>query len=435
MLLKDRIISSFSEINSDLKSSYLSRLRDQSINIFRENGFPSTENEEWRKTNINSIINQDYKIFSKEKKILEYHKIEEMVFLKEKKSFLLIFIDGEYNSFLSHRYNNNENRRKDIILSNISSQKEEKIKNFYGKLSRKYDAFNTLNTIFSNDGGYIYIPNNISLKTPIEILHIYTGVESKILLNPRNLIIVGESSKVKIIEHHKSLKRHLLFSNSVSEIYAFNNSQIEYYKIQDDIKGDNLIDNTFFQQNVHSKCSVHTFSFQGTFIRNNLNFYSIGENTSSSLYGISLLSGKQLIDHHTLIDHLYSNSYSFQLYKSILLEKSKSIFNGKILVEKGIKGINAFQKSNNILLSDEACIYAKPQLEIFSDEVKCSHGCTIGSFHESDLFYFQSRGIPEKDGKILLLLSILEEVLKPINILKLKNMISNKIKKKLGIYL
>ncbi|AWU45158.1 Fe-S cluster assembly protein SufD [Blattabacterium punctulatus] len=432
MLLKDRIISSFSELNSSEEDSYLSKLRYQSINLFKKNGFPSSKNEEWRETNINLILNQDYKIFSKRKKNLEYQKIEKMVFIKEKNSFILVFIDGEYNFDLSHKYNN---EKKNIILSNISSQKEEKIKKFYGKLLRKYDAFNSLNTIFSNDGGYIYIPNNVYLKTPIEILHIYTGLESKILLNPRNLIIVGKSSKVKIIEHHKSLKKHLLFSNSVSEIYALDNSEIEYYKIQDDIKGDNLIDNTFIQQNLYSKCSVHTFSFQGNFIRNNLNFYSNGENTSSLLYGVSLLSGKQLIDHHTLIDHLYSNSYSFQLYKSILLEKSKNIFNGKILVEKGIKGINAFQKSNNILLSDEAYIYAKPQLEIFSDEVKCSHSCTIGSFQESDLFYFQSRGIPEKEGKVLLLLSILEEVLKPINILKLKNIVFKKIKKKLGIYL
>ncbi|AER40859.1 MAG: Fe-S cluster assembly protein SufD [Flavobacteriales bacterium] len=430
MLLKDRVIYCFSKINYNEKYSYISELRNKSIDIFKRNGFPSIKDEEWKNTDIQSIINQDYNIYLQKKNDLEYKnikKIQELVYLKKEDSFLIIFVDGKYNAFLSHTSNN-------IVLSNIASQKEEKIKNFYGKLSYRYEPFNTLNTVFSNDGVYIYIPNNVFLKKPIEILHIYTGIEPKIMLNTRNLIIVGESSRVKIIEHHKSLlEEQLLLNNVVSEIYALSNSKIEYYKIQDQELS--MIDNTFLKQDLHSKCSVYTFSFKGKFIRNNLNFYSRGEKTSSSLYGISLLSGKQLVDNHTLIDHLYSNSHSFQLYKNILWGSSKSIFNGKVLVKKGTKGINAFQKNNNILLSDKSCIYAKPQLEIFSDEVKCSHGCTIGSFHESDLFYLQSRGISEKESRVLLLLSFLEEVLKPINIFKLKNLVHNQIKKKLGLYL
>ncbi|ACY40061.1 FeS assembly protein [Blattabacterium sp. (Blattella germanica) str. Bge] len=434
MQLKEKIISLIDKYYSKKEeNSYISFLQQKHINLFKKKGFPSfSENEEWKNTDINPIINQDYHILCEKEKIkhIEYKKIKEFLFLKE--SFLFIFIDGKYNSFLSQLFG----VKNHVILSNIASQKENEIKNYYGKLSYQYDVFYTLNTLFSKDGVYIYIPDNIVLERPIEILHISTGLESgRIMLNSRNLIVVGERSDVKIIEHHKSLKKHLAFINSVSEIYASNYSRIDYYKVQDNSDETFIIDNTFLKQKKHSQCSVWTFSFQGNFIRNNLKFYSRGEKTSSYLYGISLLSEKQLVDHHTLIDHFYSNAYSYQLYKNILFDQSKGIFNGKIIVNECIKGINAFQRNSNILLSDEACMYTKPQLEIYSEDVKCSHGCTIGNLQEEELFYLQSRGISERNGKILLLFSFLEEILNFIHIFELKKLIYQKMKKKLNQHL
>ncbi|WP_185873838.1 Fe-S cluster assembly protein SufD [Blattabacterium cuenoti] len=432
MFLIDKILSFFSEKNYEGESFYISNLRRKSIDLFIKKGL-SYKEEKWINPKIESFFNKNYHFYSKNKiNKLEYHLIKKFI-INNKQSFLLIFIDGQYNPCLS--YNNTYKKNKKIVLSNIASQKEEIIKNFYGKLSYKYDVFKILNTIFSKDGVYINIPDNVILEKPIEIIYIFTGKVSKILFYPRNLIIVGKSSYVKIIEHHQCLKKHLLFNNSVSEIYASNNSQIDYYKIQNDINDLNLIDNTSIKQNSHSKCSIYTFSLKGKNIKNNLNFYSHGKNTYSYLYGISLLSKKQFVSHQTLIDHLYSNSYSFQLYKNILWDESTSIFNGKIFVNKYVKNINAFQKNNNILLSDKAIIYVKPQLEIFSNNVKCSHGCTIGNCSENELFYLQSRGISEKESRILLLLSFLEEILKNMNILKLKNFIYKIIKKKLNIYL
>ncbi|WP_317168673.1 Fe-S cluster assembly protein SufD [Blattabacterium cuenoti] len=438
MQLKEKIILLIDKFFSKKEeNSYISFLQKEHIDFFQKKGFPSfTENEEWKNTDINPIINQDYHIVygSKEGKHqdVEFRKIKELIFLKREKSFLLIFIDGKYNSSLS-RLSGVENH---VILSNIASQKENQIKNYYGKFSYKYNVFYTLNTIFSKDGVYIYIPDNIFLEKPIEILHISTGLESqKIFLNTRNLIIVGEHSYVKVIEHYKCLKKHLIFINSVSEVYASNHSKIDYYKIQDNFGETSIIDNTFLKQKKYSKCSVYTFSFQGNFIRNNLKFYSSGEKTCSYLYGISLLSENQFVDHHTLIDHLYSNAYSYQLYKNILLDKSKGIFSGKIIVNERIQGINAFQKNSNIILSDEAYMYTKPQLEIYSEDVKCSHGCTIGNLQEEELFYLQSRGISEKKGKMLLLFSFIEEILNLIHIFELKKFFIQKMKKKLNKHL
>ncbi|WP_185861262.1 Fe-S cluster assembly protein SufD [Blattabacterium cuenoti] len=432
MQLREKItllINKFSSASAKEKTedSYISFLQKQHSSFLYKRGFPTSINEEWKHTNIESIIDKDYNIFCenlKEKRI-EFEKIRKLVFLKKKESYVLIFIDGKYHSDLSYIDASN------VIISNIISLEENEIKNYYGKLSYQYDAFYTLNTILSKDGAYIYIPDHVILEKPIEILHISTGIESKIMLNNRNLIIVGEHSRVKIIEHYKSLKHHFVFMNSVSEVYAMSHSIIEYYKVQNDLEETSIIDNTLFKQKNNSKCTVYTFSIQGNFIRNNLKFYSDGKKAYSYLYGISLLSGKQLVDHHTMINHLCSNSYSFQLYKNILCEKSKGIFNGRIIVNELIKEINAFQKNNNIILSNEACIYTKPQLEIYSEYVKCSHGCTVGNIQDSELFYLQSRGITEKEAKMLLLLSFLEEILIPIHIFELKKFIRRKINKKL----
>lgn len=436
MQLREKIIlliDKFVSARTRKENSYMSFLQRKHSDFFQKKGFPSFINEEWKSTNIDSIINQDYNIISENRKIknIEHKKIKELTFLKKEKSFILIFIDGKYNPDLSYTH------AKNIILSNITSIKENEIQDYYDKLSYQYDAFYTLNTLLLKDGAYIYIPNNVILEDPVEILHISTGtgIESKIMLNNRNLIVVGKHSYVKIIEHYKCLNKHFAFINSVSEIYAMDHSIIDYYKVQNDLIETSIIDNTFLKQNKNSKCTVYTFSFQGNFIKNNLKFYSKGEKTYSYLYGISLLSGKQSVDHHTLIDHLYSNASSFQLYKNILCEKSKGIFNGRIIVNEFIKEINAFQKNHNIILSNEAWMCAKPQLEIYSEYVKCSHGCTVGNIQETELFYLQSRGIPEKKAKILLLFSFLEEILMPIQILELKKFIRKKIKEKLDKHL
>ncbi|BBA17512.1 Fe-S cluster assembly protein SufD [Blattabacterium cuenoti] len=433
MQLKEKITLLINKFYSEKKDSYMSSLKQKHFNFFHKKGFPSfINNEEWKNIDIDSIINQDYNLFSENVKIgnIEHKKIKKLTFLKKEKSLILIFIDGKYYPHFSYT-----KHVKNINLSNLLSLKDNEIQNYYGKLSYQYDAFYTLNTLLLKDGAYVYIPDNLILESPIEILHISTGMDSKTMLNNRNLIIVGEHSYVKIIEHYKSLKKHLAFINSVSEVYTMNHSMIDYYKVQDNLDETYVIDNTFFKQKKNSKCTVYTFSFKGNFIKNNLKLYSNGEKTYSYLYGISLLSGKQFVDHHTLINHLCSNAYSFQLYKNILCEKSRGIFNGKIIINEFIKKINAFQKNHNILLSDEAHINANPQLEIYSESVKCSHGCTIGNIQEPELFYLQSRGIPKKKAKMLLLFSFLEEILIPIRVFELKKLIYNKMKKRLDKHL
>lgn len=253
------------------------------------------------------------------------------------------------------------------------------------------------------------------------------------LLQPRNLIVVEENAHVQIIERHQSVTDNPVLTNSVTEIAANKRAIVDYYKIQNDNKNASLIDSTFVDQKRESHVSVHTFSFGGKLTRNNLNFYQNGEHMDSTLNGVTIIGDKQHVDHNTLVHHIEPNCESHQDYKGIFNDSSTGVFNGKVIVNKEAQKTNAFQSNNNILLSDKSTINSKPQLEIFADDVKCSHGCTIGQLDESALFYMKSRGIPEKEAKGLLMYAFSNNVLKSVKIPELKQRITKIIATKLGV--
>ncbi|GAL79762.1 iron-sulfur cluster assembly protein SufD [Algibacter lectus] len=306
------------------------------------------------------------------------------------------------------------------------------IENYFNKAATK-DSLPSLNTAFSQEGAYIHIPKNKLVSKPIQIIHFSTGSEAATLSQPRNLIVVDENSHVQIIERHQSLTDNPVLTNSVTEIFANKRAIVDYYKIQNDNSNASLIDNTFIKQKRESVASVHTFSFGGKLIRNNLNFYQNGERIDSILKGVTIIGEKQHVDHNTLVHHIEPNCESHQDYKGIFGDSSTGVFNGKIIVDKEAQKTNAFQSNNNILVSDKATINSKPQLEIFADDVKCSHGCTIGQLDESAMFYMQSRGIPEKEAKALLMYAFSNNVLSSVKIPEMKQRITKIIANKLGV--
>jgi Fe-S cluster assembly protein SufD len=309
------------------------------------------------------------------------------------------------------------------------------IDTYFNQIANKDESLTSLNTAFANEGAYINIPKSKVADKPIEIMYFSTGSEAALLVQPRNLVIVGENSHVQIIERHQCLNQNAVLTNSVTEIFAQKRAIVDYYKIQNDELEANLIDNTYVSQKQESHVSVQTFSFGGNLTRNNLNFYHFGERLTSTLNGITIIGDKQHVDHYTLVHHAQPNCESFQDYKGIFSDRSTGVFNGKVYVEKEAQKTNAFQKSNNILLSDKATINAKPQLEIFADDVKCSHGCTVGQLDETALFYMQQRGIPKKEAKALLMYAFSNAVIESIKIPELKNRITAIIATKLGVKL
>jgi Fe-S cluster assembly protein SufD len=431
MDLKEKLVASFMAFENQVDiDSPVHDVRIEAIKSFETLGFPNKKLEAWKYTSLNSVLKHDYSVFPKKENALEYRDVKKY-FIHDIDSYKIVFIDGKYSSHLSQTTHDGI----DVCLMSAALTKPKYrilIENYFNKIASK-ESLTSLNTAFSFEGAYIHIPKNKVVEKPIQILHFSTGNEAALLLQPRNLIVVDENSHVQIIERHQSLTDNPVLTNSVSEIYANKRAIIDYYKVQNDNENASLIDNTFINQKQESIASVHTFSFGGKLTRNNLNFFQNGERIDSTLKGVTIIGNKQHVDHNTLVHHKEPNCESHQDYKGIFGDNATGVFNGRVIVDKEAQKTNAFQANNNILLSDKASINTKPQLEIFADDVKCSHGCTIGQLDESAMFYMRSRGIPEKEAKALLMFAFSNNVLSSVKIPEIKQRITKIIANKLGV--
>lgn len=432
MDLKEKLVSSFMAFEERIDvHSELHDVRTSAIKNFENKGFPTKKDEAWKYTSLNAILKNDFSVFPKAENNIQYSDVKKY-FLHEIDTYKVVFIDGVFSSHLSST--THEGIDVCLMASALTKPKYKMIiDTYFNQIANKEDSLTSLNTAFANEGAYINIPKSKVADKPIEIMYFSTGNEAALMVQPRNLVIVGENSHVQIIERHQSLSGNPVLTNSVTEIFAQKRAIVDYYKIQNDDLGANLIDNTYVSQKQESHVSVHTFSFGGNLTRNNLNFYHFGERLTSTLNGITIIGEKQHVDHYTLVKHSTPNCESFQDYKGIYSDRSTGVFNGKVYVEREAQKTNAFQKSNNILLSDKATINAKPQLEIFADDVKCSHGCTIGQLDETAMFYMQQRGIPKKEAKALLMYAFSNAVIESIKIPELKQRITKIIATKLGV--
>ena len=431
MELKEKLLSSFLAFENQVDvETYVHDIRSEAIKTFETKGFPNKKNEDWKYTSLNKVLREDYSVFSKQENALEYSDVKKY-FIHDIDSYKIIFIDGKYSSHLSETTHDGM----DVCLMSAALSKPKYrlvIENYFNQVA-KDDSLAALNTAFSQEGAYINIPKNKLVEKPIQIIHFSTGNEAALMLQPRNLIVVGENSHVQIIERHQSLTSNPILTNSVTEVFANKRAIIDYYKVQNDEQNASLIDNTYINQKQQSHVSVHTFSFGGKLTRNNLSFFQNGEHIDSTLKGVTIIGDKQHVDHNTLVHHIEPNCESHQDYKGIFGDNSVGVFNGKVVVEKEAQKTNAFQANNNILVSDKSSINTKPQLEIFADDVKCSHGCTIGQLDESAMFYLRSRGIPEKEAKALLMYAFANNVLESVKIPKLKKRINKLIANKLDV--
>ncbi|QRM88477.1 Fe-S cluster assembly protein SufD [Lacinutrix sp. WUR7] len=431
MDLKEKLVSSFLafENHADLDSP-IHDIRTEAIKTFETEGFPSKKEEAWKYTSLNSVLKHDYSVFPKQENAIEYSDVKKY-FIHDIDTYNIVFIDGKFASHLSQTTHDGL----DVCLMSAALSKPKYrliIENYFNKVATK-DSLTSLNTAFAQEGAYIHIPKNTLVNKPIQIIHFSTGSEVALMQQPRNLIVVDENSHVQIIERHQSLTDNPVLTNSVTEIFGNKRAIVDYYKIQNDNVNASLIDSTFVNQKRESHISVHTFSFGGKLTRNNLNFYQNGEHMDSTLNGITIIGDKQHVDHNTLVHHIEPNCESHQDYKGIFNDSATGVFNGKVVVNKEAQKTNAFQSNNNILLSDKATINSKPQLEIFADDVKCSHGCTIGQLDDSAMFYLRSRGIPEKEAKALLMYAFANNVLETVKIPELKKRINKLIATKLGV--
>ncbi len=429
--LKEKILSSFLAFENEKDiDSYVHSIRSKAIKKFESEGFPTKKLESWKYTSLKRTLKYDYKLFPSQKDIIDFKDIQDYL-INDIESYKIVFVNGKYYSNLSET--THEGMDICILSSALTQSKYDLIiENYFDKISKK-DGITSLNTAFSHEGAYIHIPKNIQVDKPIQILHFSTGENESLMFQPRNLIVVDENSQVEIIERYQSITNNNVLVNSVSEIYVNKKSNVKHYKIQNDKKSSSLIDNTFVSQEHSSSYNLHTFSFGGDLTRNNLNVFQNDQRIESTVNGITIIDDEQHVDHNTLIHHKEPNCTSHQDYKGIYGGQSVGVFNGRVLVEKEAQKTNAFQANNNVLISDKASINTKPQLEIFADDVRCSHGCTIGQLDNNALFYLRSRGIPEKEATALMMFGFANKVLTSVQNQEIKSMINKIIASKLAV--
>jgi len=424
MTLKQNILDRF-KVESK-KNLPFNSTRHKHMLYFEKNGFPTTKSEEWKYTNLLPVIKNKYLLDATKSNISD--DISKNYLLSKSNTYKLVFENGHLCQKKSTLHNTpfTINSLNDKLNSEI-------VKKYWGScLKNNEDSLVSLNTGLSSYGAFIHVPKNIIIDKPIEILYLVKN-DSNLFTQPKTLIVAEEGGEVTICESHQNLTQNLVFTNAVTEVIVQKNSKVSLYKIQNDNKRSALIDNTHINQDKESVCTINTYSLGGMFIRNNLVFNLNGEFAESNMNGLTLIGKDQIVDHHTFADHRVANCNSNEMYKGIFDLNSKGVFNGKVMVRPDAQKTNAFQANNNILLSDMATIDTKPQLEIYADDVACSHGCTVGQLDEKALFYLRSRGIPKKEAQAILMYGFASDVLDAIKISELKEILSEIISQKLDV--
>ncbi|MEJ7588970.1 MAG: Fe-S cluster assembly protein SufD, partial [Ferruginibacter sp.] len=392
-------------LSSSSESGELHSLRERAFEQFKFLGFPNTKVEDWKYINLAPFLKENYLIEPEDESVFITDESLAKATIENLDCYRIVLLNGQYQPNLSDSIPGDS-----VVVSSLSGamNKPAFMAHFGKYIALDKNHFAALNTAFFRDGLFIEAPANTILDKPIHIIHIVTSTQN-LFLQPRQLFVIGAHSEISIVESFISSGSQAnsgakCFVNNVSEITVGEQSRLQHYYIQTGNKLTSYIHHTEIVQQSSSLYNNYKASFPGTaLLRNNLNVSLDGQNIESHLYGLYLTGGNQLVDNHTIVDHMKPHCYSNELYKGVMKDEAVAIFNGKIMVRKDAQKTNAFQKNNNLMLSKKAVVDSKPQLEIFADDVKCSHGSTIGQFNEDALFYLKARGIGEKNAKALLI--------------------------------
>ncbi len=413
---------SFEGITSGLQQ------RKRSFEEFQKIGLPHSKSEEYKFTPITKLISQ---LFDANELTLPTptESAPSHLIPKDFKDNCVVFVNGYFNKELS-----NFNTDGNVLIKPLAqaiADNPDLVGKYLSQVDLSKDPFTLLNSTVWQDGLFVHVLKNSTNEKPLFIYHLHEASQSKVVSHTRLLVLVEQGAAFSIVEQTNSTGENSQFNTITEEIVVQENASFDYFKIQNDPGQLIQVANTTVHQHNSSRTNTYTFSLNGKLLRNNLNIIIDGEGCESHFYGLYLMDGDTLVDNHTTVDHKKPNSFSNELYKGLMDGKSKGVFNGKIFVRPHAQKTNAFQSNRNILLSDTATVNSKPQLEIWADDVKCSHGCTSGQLDDEALFYLQSRGIPKATAKAMLLYAFAGEVLDVVKDEKLRTYIDSIISERL----
>jgi Fe-S cluster assembly protein SufD len=412
----DYLEEKFNELQTADSGSPLHSIRKEGFDRFNKTGLPTFKNEEWKYTFISNLFKKEYHLSKGEKEnALSQSEIDAARLPGFEKANELFFVNGKYMSSLSTI----RSSEKQLIILPLEEAAKGEYKDLVNKHLNKSslfikDGIHALNTSFIYGGVFILINKNQVLENPLYFYHILNTKENHTLAQPRSLIYVEESAKVQLVEAYKTFGPMDSFTNEVMEVIVNDNAVLEYYKLQNDSVNASHVGTTHIRQIGKSYAHTVTISLNGGVIRNNIDIIMEAAGNEAHMYGLYLIKGRTHVDNHTLVDNTKPNCFSNEFYKGIIDERATGIFSGKIYVRPDAQKTNAYQSNKNILLSDSATVNTKPQLEIFADDVKCSHGCTVGKLDEEALFYLRTRGISKENAQSMLLQAFASDVVAQI---------------------
>jgi Fe-S cluster assembly protein SufD len=415
---KDHYLETFSRFEKELEAdehSPVGRLREAAIGRFAELGFPTAHDEEWRFTNLAPLTRVSFQRASASvPRNLTSAMLDELTY-GTWDCHRLVFVNGTFAQELS-----NFTKTQGLVLTSLREAFDEEARTVEPYLAKYADyedhGFVALNTAFFDDGALVSIARNQIVDKPIHLVFVSIPGREPTMAHPRALIVAGVNSQAIIVESYISLGNDGAFTNAVTEIVLQENAGIDHYKIQGENSQAFHIATHQVQLGRSSRFASHSITTGGILARNDVNAVLDAEGCECTLNGLYMASNKQLIDNHTHIDHAKPHCTSHELYKGILDDQARGVFNGKIYVHQDAQKTDAKQTNKTLLLSEDAVINTKPQLEIFADDVKCTHGATVGQLAEEAIFYLRSRGIGREDARSLLTFAFANDIIGRIKV-------------------
>lgn len=431
---------------SEQSPSWLMDLRLRAIEHFNEHGFPTTKQEDYKYTNVAAIAKGDFAPFVSDGNgatSVRQNRVEkvdaasiEPFTYAETNAARLVFVNGVFQSELSRVEDLGDGIVATDLQTALHSEHAELVRAFLPRGAETFadDAFTSLNTAFLESGAFIYVPREARAASPIQVLFVTdtNATQKEIAVFPRVLVVAERNSEATIVEDHISVGADengggdqnangaRYFSSPVVEFYVDDEAHITHYKLQRESASAFHVARTRAEVGSASRYDSTTINLGGALVRHNINLQLRGEGSESWIDGLFLGDNDQHTDTHSLINHTVANCVSHQSYKGILNGRARSVFNGRIFVHRAAQKTDAYQSNKNLLMSDEARVDTKPQLEIFADDVKCSHGATVGQLNQEELFYLLSRGLQPTLARNLLTYGFAEQVVDKIKIDSIK---------------
>lgn len=381
------------------KEGTCTALREAAFTSFQKNGFPSTKVEDWKYTNLKPFLQNDLAITYGYQATNLTKDIIDSALIPGLDAYVVVLVNGQLQTALSDKIE----EKGFTLLPILEAAELPAFQNHFGKYTNvNKHHLTAVNTALFKDGIFIHLAKSQVVEKPIHVIHVSTAKED-FFTQPRHLFVIEENAQLKIVETYITTTQVKAVVNQVTEVYVGKSANVQQYNIQTGEENAHFIQHTEVFQEATSVYNNYKVSLPGaSFLRNNLHIALDGEYIESHMYGLYLSGGNQIVDNHTIVDHRKPNCQSNEHYKGVMQDASVGVFNGKIFVQEDAQKTNAFQQNNNLILGDKASVNSKPQLEIFADDVKCSHGSTIGQFNEEALFYLKARGIGDEKARTLL---------------------------------